>query len=457
MSRTVIAVWKQGDKRVKYQFRLVDSPLGQGPQGGTELRYSPTLASRLNDPEITGNLVRKIGSGLYKALQEDGSVSSALALAASTASTGPAPIFISFEEFEPEAVPWETLCDGDGLFLSLNERMPIARIPVHPHNVSAISRTFQLPCRLMAIISAAGVSARHEWQALYEAVRSARFPVRLRVLVGESDLMKDILKTQAEPHVSIVPLDRTTGSATTSGAEPQEPRILIEAGFVDESGSLLIEHVRTYNPQLLHFFCHGHSKPEPHLRLASRVDWRTGATAGSVSLAASQFQPLRILSSEISIVALNCCKSAAGSDDVNSLAMSLVKQGVDFPAVVGMREPIASQEANLFSESFYEAIFSRVEDFLSGKRSLEDADWIGAMSVPRVRMVEKLGQSGRPVHTAAANVKEWTLPVIYIRPEPFEHRLPAKTVEQEQAQIKLNTLLDTLRQLQAVIDAGDAA
>ena len=421
MESTVILVWKQGDS-ARLRFRLEWSPSVAAPLADSELKCRPKVLKDLGAPQIPADLVRTAGTMLYQALEKHESVRDALKAATAAASKEHAPIYFHIDQSDAEAFPWEVLCDAEGAFLSLNDRIPIARVVGSTRDGKEINRTFKLPVKVFAVLSAANVSAAAEWKALYETFKDITWGINIKILVGEPELQAEIAKL----------------------AETDKR---IEVGYVPADGNELLDQIRSYNPQLLHFFCHGNTASRPHLRIATKADWVRSADEGSISLEPVQFQRLDDPASEICIVVLNCCKSSVATGDLRSLAMSIIDQGPAFPAVIGMREPVSSQDASLFSKAFYTSIFDRLEDFLAGTTQLSDIDWVGAMYAPRAKLAAARGDN-KPLNDAAASAKEWTLPVIYIRPEPFRHRLVRKLTEAEQ--LEMVTKLDWLRQWQTM-------
>jgi hypothetical protein len=447
MDRTVIAVWPSGSDEAlpakHFEFQLASAPgLADLPGRGdySALAYESADIELLAQPRIPPKHVRKVGAMLYKALLSDKYVKGALKAAADTDAGTTTPIYIMYHQSGPEWIPWETLCTGRGTFLALEERMPVARVPTKEERSGAtIDRVFSLPAKILAVLSAADVPATGEWTALYETVRDMTYPVSMHVLISEPDLMAHILQMPAHPNVRIV-AHATPGDGPDGGVDPapgqSPPNVLIDVAYVEPSATGLIETIRAFNPHLLHFFCHGTSRPSPELQIATRAWWKlkgTGRRRNILRLTPPQFDKLPATASDLSIVALNCCESSASTGSIESIAMSLVSSGPGFPAVIGMREPIDSAAANLFTREFYGSILGRIGRFLEGQEDLADIDWIAAMSVPRARLAEARGAGGR-LHASAANVKVWTLPVIYVRPEPFRHHLAPGKSEAEQLQ-----------------------
>jgi hypothetical protein len=123
------------------------------------------------------------------------------------------------------------------------------------------------------------------------------------------------------------------------------------------------------------------------------------------------------------LVVLNCCESAAadGAEDVQSIALRLVVDGA-VPAVVGMREPVRSNDANLFTRAFYGRLLGELKTRTTAATSDADPiDWAQLVVQARTELARK--HPGLIFSQAAASTKEWTMPVVYMRPTPFTLRL----------------------------------
>ena len=104
---------------------------------------------------------------------------------------------------------------------------------------------------------------------------------------------------------------------------------------------------------------------------------------------------------------------ATAEGEIHSLASDLVYAG-GFPAVVGMREPIASDDASQFSGRFYPVLIEAVGGNAGGRLNL---DWSGMLVGPRRRLIQL---RGGVFSATAAKRHEWTPPVLYLRPEEFQ-------------------------------------
>jgi hypothetical protein len=121
----------------------------------------------------------------------------------------------------------------------------------------------------------------------------------------------------------------------------------------------------------------------------------------------------------LDIVTLNCCEGAAGdaAPFTHSFARTLVESGV--PAVVGMRERISVDDAAKVCEAFYTEVFNDIR----GAATQFDTHGAAAPAEIRVTMewVKSLAPARRTLYPGVdpGNSKQWTLPVLYSRVQPF--------------------------------------
>ena len=298
------------------------------------------------------------------------------------------PVYFMITAEPAEGLHWEALCTDDGAFMALDRRWPIGRMAHSGRDWwGGAPRPFAPPLRMLAVISALGVDGRPEWKRLYEAVqavRTAGLPVRLRVLVGEEELLQDL---QALPagEVEVVTL---------------------QAG-----GEALEREVNAFGPHILHFFCHGTTSFGPRLEFATITDRDDDERAtGSVVLNASELVNLQAMK-DLWLVTLNCCEGAKAGGEVRSLAHTLVADG-GVPAVVGMAEPVDASDAHAFCGAFYGAVLEDIR--LAVQRAAQgtaEVEWVRGLYSPRRRLAEQ--------HPEAAQNREWLLPVLYVGVAPF--------------------------------------
>ena len=310
-----------------------------------------------------------------------------------------------------------------GEFLSLGRDWPVGRIV--DSSAYAVERAVEPPIRITVVLAAAGSkpcygSSCHEWEALKNAVSTAQFKVTLQVFVCADDLKQDIENSSLPPNAII-----------------QEVRTVPRQEDIQD----LFNAIKGFGPNILHFFCHGSCTPSPHLELASRADYTTGATDGSIDVYARDLWDAtgRDLEPHIWLVTLNCCQGAAPAADAHSLASELVEKG--FPVVIGMRETVASIDAHAFCEAFYRALLDVIKRYSLSGRIVSNVEWSQLMHEPRIRLRDR-HLNGRPLTQAESESKEWTLPVIYIRNRDFKLRghstnpsLSDKSKQEDQAEL----------------------
>lgn len=339
--------------------------------------------------------IKLAGQCLYQDLATHQAVQQAMqqALAIPPGTQNIAPIYLHIVDGNEvaEELPWETLSTPQGQFLALDRRWPIGRIASSSTTLSSNAHPFRSPLRLMAFLAAAGVDATEEWRALYRAVNASPLQVELRVFVCQ-----DNLKTE---------IDNLNSN-------------FVRADFLPTDLNRLEQEIRAFSPNILHFFCHGSTQGGPHLQLASRADYQVGKLHGSVTLDASQITQIPNITQYAWLITLNCCQGAAATADVSSLARQLVVDGIS--AVLGMRETVTSNDANLLCESLYSAILPEIQNLVTaGNTPRVTIEWATMLRESRRQLAQQHGP-GQPLASAAAGAKEWTLPVIYVRPEVFE-------------------------------------
>ncbi|MGH8903429.1 MAG: CHAT domain-containing protein [Egibacteraceae bacterium] len=348
-----------------------------------------------HDASEAGKWVRSYGQTLWSQLRSNDEVRAALDRALGLAAGECQPLYFHLMGPRAELFNWEMLCDSDkDRFLALDRRWPIGRIAEPGQDLALASPRCDGTLRIMAVLSALGVPAREEWEGIFQAVRDARadgLRIELRVLVSEQDLFNEL-----------------------RGRADGNPSELTVRAVPDRSVDVEFE-IGRFAPHILHLFCHGSAgHGQSRLEFATPNDWRpaAAATAGSVVLHAENL--VQALHS-IWLVVLNCCEGAAAAPDVYSLALSLVANGV--PAAIGMREPVNVLAANEFSRVFYRALCTEVRERLrsvAGRAEPAEVEieWTGMLHEPRRALAEQHRND-------PANNREWTLPVLYVRSEPF--------------------------------------
>lgn len=328
--------------------------------------------------------VRKHGQALLAGLMlSHDRVKDALTEALRLAAGKSCPIYVHLKALpSAEVFCWEALCNDAGTFMALDRRWQVARIAGSPRLTPRDADAFEPPVRVMALLSALGRDARPEWDGLYAAVNKARqagLPVRLLVGTGQ-EALQDLIFEQAktDPDLTQFALDSTVG---------------------------VTEAADEFAPHIVHFFCHGSTSfDKPRLQLATLND----TTTSSIELALPDLLGAPGIQAAW-LAVLNCCESGAASEDVHSLTHSLVAGGVN--AAVGMKEAVNEIDAYRFSSRLYPGVFEILRACLTpliGTAGETSIDLAPALWGPRKELHDQ--------HTAGS-AREWTLPVLYARPE----------------------------------------
>jgi hypothetical protein len=388
----------------------------------------PSTATATGGDRLEDAPVRAAGDRLFISLSAHPAVDHAITLALAP-DAGIHPIYLKTVDVMDD-LPWEALHHPRAKFFALDDRWPIARLPMtSPAGQS--KRRLDPPLRILAVLAALGEPAKPEWDALYTAIHSAPVGVELHVLVCEDGLRQHI-------------------------AGLGDPRIKVD---YLRSKDQLVQAAQRLKVHLLHLFCHGSATlydTSPYLQLATRRAWKLGQDK-AVTLEANDLQPLASL---VWLAMLNCCEGAKPSAKARSMAATMVWDG--FPAVVAMREPVAVPDANRFCGAFYTAALAYLADRLSGGGEVE-LEWARVMSKPRRALCDELSTCHRLTGSEAAAVHpEWTLPVLYVGTETTMVRpVPARWSEEEPyLSAQLDELLRARSELhpdtpQAIFDAID--
>jgi hypothetical protein len=365
-------------------------------------------------PEIVGDA----GHWLYEKIAENTDVQKALNVALNL--DDDFPIYIELRSDEAEALPWEALRKPDGNFLTLDKRWPIGRVVTTGDERQEYHLDSQI--KVTAVLAATGVDARAEWDGLWAAISASDLPVILQVLLCQDDLAT---------HINSLNIPNSTVSF-----------------FSDESE--LLTAIRQFEPNIIHFFCHGSTEHKtPRLLLATKSDWLIGESNVQLypSVLAEGSTTLNAW-----LVTLNCCRGAAPVEQAQSLARSLVVAG--FPAVIGMREAVASTDANIFCRELYNVVFAELKKCSETDGKWVEVSWPKMLYGARRRLALQHAQ-GRPLPRAAAELKEWTLPTLYVRRMPFRIRGRSKNEHLSEAERqKKQTKLTALRQARDVLQTS---
>jgi CHAT domain len=360
--------------------------------------------ARLRGPVPAIGSIQAAGLRLYSSLAAHQDIAQYLQTALQTGAGQRYPVYVEIDTpGGPEGLPWEVLCSPHGDYLGLDERWALARM-VDPRIGTGAFYALRPPLRIAALLSCLGISAAGELAALRESIqRQPAGEAELLVIASEEGLIQTLRQEMAR------------------GDAPEIAGVAVIPGDLEDLQTLVAD----FQPHVLHLFCHGSLDNGPHVQLARKTDWQTRQPTNGLTVEAHNFSAFtRATDDNLPwLVVLNCCEGAGAAPDSQSLALTLAFEGVA-PAVVAMREPVVGATANLVTTALYSRLLSEISDRIqAADRSAQTLDWAHLMAAVRDRIVR---QDGRPRKDAAASTKEWTLPVIYVGPEPFTlQMLPA--------------------------------
>jgi hypothetical protein len=393
-------------------FQLSGNAIGGAPNGISISLEEPADLEALDQPfqapptatvlaPPNGQPMKEQGLALYTAVQAHPRLS--LHLGAALLSTDERfPVYV---EIGPgsgvEGLPWEALCTPTGTYLALDKKIALARL-VRSRAPEVPFHDLVAPIKIAAVLSCQGETGADELAAIRAAATTAGPDlVRILLLSGEEKLIEDALAEIA------------------AGTAPELEAAELIPGTASELGA----RIAAFDPHILHFFCHGTASPTPRLQIALKDDFVPGAQASGLKLEASQFadfRDIRNTSDRPWLVVLNCCEGGAAdpASTARSLALDLTFDGVA-AAVIGMREPVTTTVATILTTKLYDALLSDLAGRLTAPApGVAVVDWarlaVDARDALATDLHRNLSRSD-----AAASTKEWTLPVVYLRPQQF--------------------------------------
>jgi hypothetical protein len=347
--------------------------------------------------------VRVAGQRLYLAVGEHERIGQKLNEALGANLGERAPVFVKLRTAgHAEELPWETLCSPRGNFLGLDERWSLARI-VEPTRRGAPLFEMTPPIRIVAVLSCLDVPAFGELTALRDAISGSGMAndTELLVFASEDDIYDAIMQERAST---------------------RPPPEIFDVRFVPTDLDELCDDIKAFKPHILHFFCHG-SKSDASIEVATKRSWHTNPVRGLLSVGARQFEGFRASKADVPwLITLNCCESAGvDTSTINSrsLALDLVYCGLA-PAVIGMREAITPSSANVFTKRFYRQLLNDLADPLTRGARCADVDWARIIATAREAVALRSCSS---LAEASRSTKQWTMPVLYVRPQEFVTQL----------------------------------
>jgi hypothetical protein len=390
MSRTIIEVHPTNADCTTFAVWLFAPPSAEG-ELSMPFPYSATDPIPMAFHGGSG-AVTEIGEYIVKALFQHDHVKQAIEALLLSASGSPQQLLVRIAE-GTETMPWETMFTA-GSFLALNPRTSIARMSLQAEGATCWD--FQPPLRILAILAADNVDATSEWTELLNSLESAPFAVSVKALVAQDELKTRIASTKSRI-------------------------VSAEADFVPP-GRQVLEVIKAYRPNILHFFCHGLMRGGSFLQIGTRL---SHIDAGApVLLTDADLREAK--SAEMWLATLNCCRGAQAADGAASLVFKLMAAGI--PAVAGMREPVSETDANLFTGGFYRALMGALGPIAAQPGQEVEVDWPAMMYEPRMDLCEA-HRGNAPCPIAALTSREWTLPVMYLRLSSFLLRGIAPSVD----------------------------
>jgi hypothetical protein len=389
-----ILVWVQ-ERRGGTPLLSLKYPL-RHPEAETACDFpalSETLMTQLRGGQLEPDVMKQIGSSLAESLSKHPAIEHELK---GVLADGGA-IYLRLDPAVADDLPWEALHTPNEGFLAFNRNWPIARVKSVRRSVKT-ERMFVPPLKLFALLAPTGpnVPAHDEWESLYTALARSGLNLKVKVLVCDDELKSRIDKIA-------------------------EKENWIECGFVPEQAELFGQ-IAAFEPHLIHFFCHGKASSPPFLQAGNRIDFKRNQP-GSVTMEASQISQRADPNENVWLVTLDCCETALQGSDSTSrsrpFASSLVIDGV--PAVIGMREPLDQAVATRFCGLFYSSFLADFKNEIKlARRQQRPAklQWASALFAARQELCS-LADKTKQVSVVAQAAKDWTIPVLYTRPETF--------------------------------------
>ena len=294
---------------------------------------------------------------------------------------------------DAERFRWETLYSGPpaARFLAISDMCTISRVT--PARVGSGLRAFTYPLRMVAFLSAAGVKAEAEFGKITGQIVAAEannWPLECTVYIGEQQL-----------------LDKCR--MRIASGDLQGKGITVEP--IPTSATEITNFLRSAPIQFLHFFCHGMERAGVQgLLLATisdhdRNEANGNAAASSIFLSADALSDALALNASVWITVLNSCSGAAVIRQLYSMALNVARKGC--PYTVGMAEPIDTDAATAFSESFYRELFAILKSSLAnGADSPVQLDLSSAVIAARKVIHD---------HCSVDAFGRWLLPLLYER------------------------------------------
>jgi CHAT domain-containing protein len=343
--------------------------------------------------------VEEAGTLLAEALSFHPAIRDALDHFVQPAQKERVPIYIEVGPADADALPWEALYKQGAGFLGLDPRWPIARVLAR----DSVEIGYCPPLKMMAVLSAPTLAegAGGEWDAIYSALTGSGLEYDLLAFVSEAALLAKI-KSLGDSKVTVIEL-------------------------TDENE--ILEAITDFQPDLLHFYCHGFADGPAQLIINAAFDLENGLEP-SIRIKAEKLWQSADLTNPPWLLTLNCCESAAPrSSETLNLASYLGK--MTFPSVIGMRQRVASDYANHFSRFLYHRIFDEL--YKASQQETYEIEWAAVLWKARQELATKFAGPSQTYSQVAPFCNEWTVPVLYTVRDPLNLRKLKKANERTKA------------------------
>ena len=332
--------------------------------------------------------VEEAGALLAEALSFHPAIREALDHFVQPSRKGPVPIYIDIGPEDADSLPWEALYKQDAGFLGMDPRWPIARVLPR----GSVEIGYAPPLKIMAVLSAPTPEegAEGEWDAIYTELKGSSLEYDLLAFVSETALLVKI-KSLGDQRVTA-----------------------IELSCENE----ILQGIKDYQPDVLHFYCHGLADGPAQLIINAALDLENGLEP-SICIKAEKLWQSADPGNPPWLLTLNCCESAAPrSSETLNLARYLGKMA--FPSVIGMRRPVRSDYANHFSKFLYHGIFDEL--YKASQQDTYEIEWATVLWKARQEVATKFAGPSQTYSQVAPFCNEWTVPVLYTARDPLKLR-----------------------------------
>src|SRR6185369_4633799 len=173
MRRMIVRVQVEESGSEKFWLEEIDADIADaGVMSAFTSKPVSDAVLQMGQGQLSPKMVSQAGQWLYQLLSANTPVQQALQLALSV-NNDQYPIYIDIRSDHADELPWETLFNPSGSnFLALDQRWPIGRIASSKDDTRKYY--FDPPLKIMVILTATGVDAMPEWEALWSVISAAR-------------------------------------------------------------------------------------------------------------------------------------------------------------------------------------------------------------------------------------------------------------------------------------------